>query len=162
LKISELAVLTGPVSVIGRQAGGLVDTYPTKVGKPLALLHPGAKSADEMFKTELSRNATITWFIRLGGFVAMWIGLALVLNPFKVMADVIGIMGDLVGMGLGLAAMIVAFSLSVLTIAIAWLTFRPLIGGALLALALVGLVALITLSRGRRSGRQTAAPVAPG
>jgi hypothetical protein len=62
-----------------------------------------------------------------------------------VVADVIPFLGSLVGMGIGLAAFLVALCLSLVTIAIAWVAHRPLLGIGLL----VGAAIVLGLILGR-------------
>ena len=57
------------------------------------------------------------------------------LRPIRVVADVVPIFGTLVGMGLGLVAFSVAAPLSLLTIAVAWIAHRPLLGITLVLVA---------------------------
>jgi hypothetical protein len=102
------------------------------------ILHVGTHTAEAMFKSEHSKNNVLTWILRVGGFVVMWLGLAMALNPLKVLADVVGILGDIAGVGIGLVSGLVALVLSLATIAVAWLFYRPVLGGALLAVAAAG------------------------
>ena len=79
----------------------------------------------------------------------MFIGLFVLFRPLAVVADVLPLLGDMLRMGLGLFAGVMALSLSLVTIAFAWLTYRPLVSVPLL---LVGVGAIIALKlRGRRS-----------
>jgi hypothetical protein len=80
----------------------------------------------------------LTWVLRLVGFAMMWIGLVVALNPLKVLADVVGILGDLAGVGIGLVSGLVAVVLSLATIAVAWLFYRPVLGIGLLTVAAAG------------------------
>jgi hypothetical protein len=65
----------------------------------------------------------------------MAVGLGLVAKPLSVLADVIPMFGNLVGRLSGLVAILAAIPLSLGTIAVAWIVFRPLLGVGLLALA---------------------------
>ena len=88
-----------------------------------------------MFADARRGNAIMTWFIRLGGFLLMFIGLSLVLKPLSVVADVVPFAGTIVGMGAGLVAGAVALACAFVTAAIAWIAYRPVVGIALLAVA---------------------------
>ena len=90
------------------------------------------------------------------GFVLMFMGIALVLRPLSVLADVLPILGNIVGAGTSLIAGLVATVLTLLTISIAWLFYRPLLGIALLVVA-VGLTYLIR-TKLRGSGGAQAQP----
>jgi hypothetical protein len=123
------------ISVVGKQNGNFIEKYITKHGE-IVLVEQGIVTAEEMFNTAESENALMTWLIRLGGFVLMWLGLSLILGPLKVFADVIPFMGSIVGAGVGAVTGLIALALSFTTMALAWLFFRPVIGITLLVVAL--------------------------
>ena len=93
------------------------------------------KDAAAMFETARTNNAIMTWLIRLGGFLLMFFGLSTVFKPLSVLADVLPILGDIVGIGTGLVAGIISIVCSLVTIAIAWVFYRPILGILLLAIA---------------------------
>lgn len=123
------------LSAVGVLENGYLDAFMTDRGE-ISLLEQGQASAEMMFKNAERHNALMTWLLRLVGFLVMWIGLLLVTAPLKVFADFIPFMGALVGGGLAAIAALIAFTLSFVTMALAWIFFRPLIGGALLIVAL--------------------------
>ena len=65
----------------------------------------------------------------------MLVGLNLILKPLPVLADVLPILGDILRVGTGIIAFLSAAILSLVTVAIAWVVYRPLLGIALLVLA---------------------------
>lgn len=134
VRISFGIIKPTDVSVIGKQEAASLQTYFTKNGD-IALLETGNVSADAMFAAAESENKIITWLIRLGAFICMWIGLSLILGPISVFGDVIPFVGNLLGAGIGLVTGVVALVLTLVTVAIAWIVFRPLIGIVLLAFA---------------------------
>jgi hypothetical protein len=69
----------------------------------------------------------------------MFIGTALVFNPLKVLADVLPLAGRIVGAGTGFIAFLLSAVSATTIIALSWLWYRPLLGIALLTLALGGL-----------------------
>ncbi len=133
------------ISLVARQTGSTFAPYPTKAGQSVELLQCGTVTAAEMFQHAQDTNRMITWLVRLGGFLLMLIGLAMVLGPLAVLASFIPLLGRLVGAGTGLVAGVLAAALSLVTIGVAWLTYRPLLGGGLLA----GAVVVLFLLRGR-------------
>ncbi len=122
------------VSIIAAQQGNSFAPYMTSVGKSIELLSSGVESAEEMFASELANNTLLTWGLRLLGFVIMTIGLSMVLAPLSVFADVIPFIGNIIEAGSGFIAAIIAFALSLTTIAIAWVFYRPLLAVVLIAL----------------------------
>jgi hypothetical protein len=73
----------------------------------------------------------------VGAATAQIVGFAIFLAPLSTLASVIPILGDLVGGAVTLVSVAIGVPLSILVIAFAWLTFRPLIGGGLILVALV-------------------------
>lgn len=146
-RISFSAALPADVSIVARQTGSTLGPFQTKAGGSLELLQMGTVAADVMFEKAQQQNRVITWLIRLGGFLLMAIGLGLVFKPLSVLADVLPFLGTLVGMGTGLVAFLLALCFSLITIAIAWLAYRPLLGIGLLVGAVI--VAGLILGRGK-------------
>ncbi len=65
----------------------------------------------------------------------MLVGVAMILRPLSVFADVIPFPGSIVGAGTGILSCLIAAPFAFLTVAVAWLRYRPLIGISLLSLA---------------------------
>ena len=65
----------------------------------------------------------------------MMMGLNLFLSPLSVIADVVPIAGTVVGAGAGIIAFLVAAPITLITIGIAWIFYRPLIGIVLIVIA---------------------------
>lgn len=111
----------------------------------------GLKSAEDMVQSAQSTNATMTWVLRAVGLGLMTIGLICVFGPLAVIADVIPFLGDLVGIGTSLIAFMIALPLSLITIAVAWIVYRPVLGIGLLVGAGLVIGAIFMLkSRGSK------------
>ncbi|MDD2599974.1 MAG: TMEM43 family protein [Kiritimatiellae bacterium] len=130
------------VSVIAKQAGNSFEPYLTKAGKSIERLQTGTHTAEAMFEAAQAGNKMMTWLLRLAGFVCMLMGLNLFLRPLSVIADVLPIAGTIVGAGAGIIAFLVAAPASLITIGIAWIVYRPLLGIALVVVAVGLAVAL--------------------
>jgi hypothetical protein len=59
----------------------------------------------------------------------------MVLKPLSVLADVLPILGNIVEIGNGLVAGVIALVCSLVTIAIAWIFYRPVLAIVLLLVA---------------------------
>ncbi len=134
------------ISVIARQSGDRLDAYPTQAGDSLLMVSSGEVAADQMFAQAHAANNTLTWILRGVGFMLMWIGLGLIFKPLSVLMDVLPLLGTIVGKGIGFVTFIIAAVLALITIAIAWLFYRPLLGIALLVVA-GGLVYWLLIKR---------------
>ena len=84
----------------------------------------------------------------------MFFGLSMVLKPLSVLADVLPILGDIVEMGAGLVAGLLALACALVTIAIAWIFYRPVVGIVLLAIAAFFIWKLYQ----KRAAKKAAAP----
>jgi hypothetical protein len=161
LKITLRVVKPGPVSVIAKQADKTVTAYTASNGKTLELLSIGDVPANLMFAQAERENEIRTWIFRVVGFLAMWFGLVLILSPLSTLFDVIGLLGSLVGAGIGLAAFLVAAVGSSITIAIAWVFYRPLIGIAVLGVSAAIVAYMISRAR-QAAARRILAPSPSG
>ena len=134
------------VSFVAKQMGSTIAAYPTKNG-PVFLQKNGILSAEEMFASARKENAILTWILRLVGFILLFAGLSAVLRPIRVLTDVLPFLGKIVGMGLGFVAFIVALVFWLITVAIAWVAYRPLVGIPLLIAAVALIFLLVKRSR---------------
>lgn len=152
LRITFHIVPNHEVSVVAKQTGSHLGPYTAKTGK-VSLLADGARTAEEMFSAAKSANKMIAWLLRLAGFLMMLAGVRMVLGPLETLADVVPFVGRIVGFGTGLVAALVAVPCTLVTIAVAWIAYRPVLGIALLVAAVAATVLLA-----RRGRAKTAAP----
>jgi hypothetical protein len=145
-RIAFKVVRPATVSIVARQVENTFAAYQAKAGGSILLLTYGTVSPDAMFKTAEKANKTLTWVFRAAGFLLMFIGLFLIFNPLAVVADVLPIFGSLLRAGVAGFAGLVAAALSLATVSVAWLTYRPLLGLALLVLAAASMWGLLRLS----------------
>jgi len=153
LRVSFKTVMPAPVSIVSQQRGNSFVPYVTKTGE-IELLEYGETSAAGMFKGAQESNAMLTWVLRGVGFLLMFVGVKLVLDPLRTLGVVVPLIGNIIGFGTGIVAFVLAASLSLITIAIAWIFYRPLLGVALLV---AGLGVPLTLKFMRR-GADAPAP----
>lgn len=156
-RVSFKVVKPAVVSLVSRQVGETFEPYRAKAGGTVDLLVYGQQSADTMFQAAQDANATLTWILRGVGFFIMFMGLVMVFKPISVFGDVIPIVGTLLGAGLAVFAGAVAAALSLVTIAISWLFYRPLVGILLLLLAGGAIAGLMYLSAQRKKALPAAA-----
>jgi hypothetical protein len=147
LQIGFKVIKPTDVSLVAQQQGNSFAAYQTKAGSDLDLLEMGLLDANALFAIAQSENTAVTWMIRIGGFLLMWIGLSLILKPLSVLAAVLPFLGDLIAMGTGLFAFLLSLPFTLLTIAVAWIAYRPLLAGILIAIAVVSVVAMKFMPR---------------
>lgn len=144
LRVSFSRVPNQIVSVVGLQQGSMLAAYPMEHGS-ISLLEGGSHSADEMFQSAKTANKTLTWILRGVGLLILLIGFGMLFKPLSVLADVIPIFGTIVGVGTGIVSFFLAMTVGLITIAIGWLAYRPLLGISLLVGATAVLAALLWL-----------------
>lgn len=125
------------VSTYAQQSNGALAPYVTKRGQAIMRIEPGVRTADEMFKAAQAENEMLTWLLRVVGFVVILIGFTLIFHPLSVFADVIPILGNFVGWTTGIIAFGFAFIVSMVVIAISWLTVRPTLAFLLIGTGIV-------------------------
>ncbi len=145
------------ISVVAQQRASMLVPMTTSQNTQIALLEMGSKDAKAMFATAQAANARLTWIIRLVGLIALWIGLCAIFSPLSTFADVIPFLGDLLSAGTAVMAGILAVGLGLIVIAVAWLTYRPLLGIGLIAVAVAGFIWLKKIGAAKKLAKATAA-----
>ncbi|MCL2340171.1 MAG: TMEM43 family protein [Proteobacteria bacterium] len=153
LRVAFTHIVPGTVSIIGKVNGNTFEQFHAKNGKTIGMVDMGAHSLEDMYAEAHTANSTMTWILRAAGALSVIIGLVLITAPLSVLASVIPLLGSIVGAGTGLVSVLLGLAWSLLVIAIAWLRFRPIIGIAIVAVA----VALIALLHAKGRARATAA-----
>lgn len=153
-----LILLIGVIVVIGLIIVLRVNAFialitAAKAGGTIELLELGTVTAAAMIQQAQERNKFMTWMLRAAGFIVMFVGLLMILKPLPVFADVLPLLGSIVGAGAGVIAFLAAGLLSSITISIAWIFYRPLLGVGLLAVAAVFAVAIGGKLKGARAER---------
>lgn len=129
--------------VAGQNGNGFMAFTAKSTGSTIDHLMSGAIDAAGVFAAAERSNTMITWILRFVGFFMMFIGLSSVFKPLSVVADVVPFIGTLVGIGTGLVAGVIAFGASLVTIAVAWLFYRPLLAILLIGAAVALVVFLV-------------------
>jgi hypothetical protein len=157
-RIAFSVVKPGPRSIVARQVSSTFEPYHAEAGSDILLVEEGTASADAMFKAAEAANRALTWILRAAGFFLMFFGLLMVFRPIAVFGDVIPLVGTMVGAGLGVFCFLIAFGLSIVTIAVSWVFVRPLLGIGLLVLAGIAIFGLVRLGLKKKKARAAAAP----
>ncbi len=141
LRIRFKAVMPATVSVVSQQQQNSFVPYVAKTGE-VELLEYGESLAAAMFKGAHKRNVVFTWIIRGIGFLLLYIGLSTILAPLHTLGAVVPLIGNILEFGTRLLAFVLAAALSLITVSIAWIFYRPLLG---IGLLVVGLAIPISL-----------------
>lgn len=139
------------VSIIAQVIGNTFEPFTASNGYKFSRLENGNHGASAMFESARSENNIMAWVLRLIGAVCVMIGLGLVFRPLSVIADVIPILGTIVGAGAGVVAFLIGLAWSLVVIAVAWVRFRPLVAGGLIAFAAV--LIILSYMKGRKTAQ---------
>jgi hypothetical protein len=156
VRISYQVVKPDTVSLAAVQTGDSFSPYQAKAGDQILLVQTGNHTAAEMFAKAQSENAVLTWILRAVGFFVMFLGIFMVFRPIAVLADVVPLFGTMLGAGIGFFAFLGAAALSFLTIAIAWVFVRPVLGIILVAIAIGAMVWLLRVGQRKKAARTAA------
>jgi len=142
LKMSyQVAPSPTTISIVGRQSGVQIEQWSNKGSNyRLLMVADGVVPADAMFKQQEENEQILTWILRAVGTLLNVIGFMLIMGPLKAIGNVIPFVASFIGAGTGIIAFALGLPLSLLIIALAWLAFRPLIGGALIAIAIATMI----------------------
>lgn len=136
LRIRFSAVYPNTYSVIGKQNQGTLESYKMKKGE-ISLIEEGFKTSGDMFNTAQESNKNLTLILRIVGFILMIFGFLSMLSIFSVAGSIIPFVGRIIGGGTFVISLVLSASLSGIIIAVAWISYRPLIGIGILALVAV-------------------------
>ncbi len=142
LRITFEKVDNQDISLIYAQTGNGFAPFHAKYGN-IAELKIGTHTVDEMYAAAHSSNKLMAWLLRLGGLIVMFIGFSTILKPISVLADVLPFLGNIVETGIGLISFLLALGVSLVIICLAWIFYRPLLGIALLILAIAVIVLIV-------------------
>jgi len=159
VRVTFTAVYPADISIIARFNGNTFEKIYTSNGKTVSRLSMGVVSADYMFGKAHSSNSMWTWILRVVGIFLVIGGLKSIVAPLAVLAGVIPLLGTIVGAGTGIVCTLLGGAWSLIIISLAWLRFRPLIGGAMIGIA--ALLVAVLYFKGRARKAVPAAPVPP-
>ncbi len=124
------------VSIIAQVIRNTFEPFTASNGYTFSRLTMGTAGMAKMFEGARSSNNTTAWVLRVIGILCAVLGLRMVFRILSVIADVIPILGTIVGAGTGFVAFVLGLAWSLVVIAVAWVRFRPLVAGGLIAFAL--------------------------
>ena len=149
VRITFFQIPPAEVSIIAQVTGNTFKQFTASNGYTFSSLEMGRVEPAEMFKDARSSNKIMAWVLRIVGIIVVVWGLKTILAPLSVLADVIPILGTIVAAGTGFVSWVLGLAWSLIVIAVAWVRFRPLIAGCLIAVAVV--LILLPLFKGKKA-----------
>ncbi len=151
LRIRFRQVAPLAVSVLAKQKRkGFAPFKDEEYDRTYHVLKPGLKSKTEFIRELTDSARLLTWLLRLAGFIFMGAGIGLVFNPWVATANTMPFLGDILGFGIYVFALVGSAVFSLLATGFAWVFFQPLLGIGLLLGAIVLVVAGILVGRVRK------------
>ncbi len=148
------------VSILGQQVGDTFSTWRNEGNTLEPVLRAGGEGVDAMFDSLETENESMTWAFRVLGFALMFGALMLMLKPMVVVAENVPLLGPVLKGGAWLVSGVLGFGFTLVTIAIGWISYRPLVGVPLLLAAIGTMGAFLYLKHGRGKPAPVAAPPA--
>lgn len=149
VRVSFTQTPPAEVSIVAKVTGNTFEPFTASNGYKFSRLANGNHSSAAMFESARSENNIMAWILRVIGVMFVIFGLRLVFRPLSVIADVIPILGTVVEAGAGVVAFLIGLAWSLVVIAVAWVRFRPLLAGGLIAAALV--LVIMSYMKGRKA-----------
>jgi hypothetical protein len=151
LRIKWQVVRPAVVSVIAGQEksalGVWQSTQAQGFGTQIERLQMGTHTSQAMVGQMEAENTMLTWLLRGGGFLMMAFGIGVILQPLAIFASFIPLFGSLTRGGIMAFSLLIAMGLSLGTIAIAWLAYRPWLAAGLIAGTLLCVVLALRVLR---------------
>ena len=147
VRVSFIITPSTEVSAIGKQEDSSLQIYHTKYGQ-INLLMNGSVDAVTMFQKDHHDNTLFSWFVRLLSLLFMWIGLNFIFFPLTIIFERIPFLGNLLNSGISQFTLMISVVLSLLTIAISWLIFKPIL--AIMLLVIVAMISIFAIKKSKK------------
>jgi hypothetical protein len=149
-RVSFSSVKPTMVSILAKQVKNSFEPYQTSNGTEIYRLVTGVESAKSMLEAMTTQNTVLTWVLRFVGFIIMFGGIALCFAPISAIANLVPILRDIVGAGVFIFALGTSLVLTLCTIAVAWVTYRPWVAIPIFAVMVIAAVGLYMMPRKER------------
>lgn len=143
MRVRFSVVYPKDISLCQQQTGATFRPWKASNGRVINLQRDGVATADEMFASAKKTNKMITWALRVLGFLLLAGGFKGLFGPIETLVDVIPVLNGIVSLGVGLVSKLLAAVVWLLTVGVAWVFYRPVLGGALIACAVALIVLLV-------------------
>jgi Transmembrane protein 43 len=120
-------------SIVGKQNHDAIVSFGTTNHRDIFLTAGGNVDADHMFQSAQSENNLITWLVRAGGLIGLFISFKLMFGLLPILGDLIPIVGSILGFGTSIVAFVLTLVIGPIAIAIGWFAYRPLLSIGIIA-----------------------------
>lgn len=158
VRITWEKVVPAKVTIISQVDGDTFKPFTAKNGKTFQTLVMGKKDASEIFESEHSTNKILLWVLRILGVILVIAGLKGIFGFLQTILKVVPFLANILGWGVSLVCFVAGLAWSLVVIALAWLTYRPILGISLLVIA--GLLVWVFAFKGKAQLKKLAAKAA--
>ena len=134
------------VSILAVQNNNSFTPFTESSSYNIYELQEGKLTGKEILQNLTSENNSVKWMLRVVGTLLVIIGFTAMISPLQRLANYIPIFGTIFGWISGMATFILGLAISTITIALAWLRYRPVFSICLLATVIV-VIALLKKSK---------------
>lgn len=150
LRITFSSVKPWTVSVVWKQVNSELTSYTASNWRPIALLEEGSVTAADMFLHAQQANKNLTWLLRILWIFLMYCGFAAMFKFIETIAKVLPFLANIIWVWTGLIALWLTLVVWFVTIWIAWIAVRPVIGISCLVVAAAWIFLLIRSKKNKK------------
>ena len=158
LRITFSSVHASEASIVWRQAWDELAEYTVSNWRSIALLQLWNVTAEKMFADAQKNNLIMTWLIRLGGLLLMFIAFSMMMQFIETIAKVLPFLSNIIWVWTGLIAFALTLVIGFITIGIAWLAVRPIIWISCLVVAAAWIFLLIRWKKAKKENSENSVP----
>lgn len=158
LRITFSSVIPSEASIVWRQAWNELNSYTTSNWRSIALLQLWNVTAEQMFLDAQKDNKMITWIIRFGWLLLMFIAFTMMMEFIETITKVLPFLSNIVWVWTRLIAFALTLVVWFVTIGIAWLAVRPVIWVSCLVVAIAWIFLLIKWKKAKKENSENIIP----
>lgn len=130
------------VSFIAQVNNESFKEYKGSNGKFFSRLDTGEMSMERMIDKEEDANTIWTWIYRVIGFFIVSAGIKMILGPIVAVAYILPFLGGITSGIVSVIGSLLGLAWSLIIIAIAWISYRPVLSLSLLGIAVLSVIAI--------------------
>lgn len=147
------------ISVVAVSKGGELADYYTNNKNNVHYVSAGTKSLDEMIQDAEDDNAAATWGFRIVGILMVFFGFKRMFEFLETLVKVVPVLSTMVNWAVSLVCGVLALVYSLIIIVVAWVYFRTLLFGIILAAIFAAFIAWAVMKRNKAQAAKKAATV---
>jgi len=131
VRVTFAGVPEQTISVVAGVSSGMFAAFQEGSGYAIAIVQPGIATSQTLFHVAKEQESTRTWILRLVGCLMMLLGFLFAASPVVTLLAFLPLLEGMAQAGVFLVAVTLTVPLTILSIAVAWFAYRPLMSTAL-------------------------------